>query len=247
LTASPSLTIVMPVYNEAAGIGRVVSTFYEEIVQKTGAEFTIGEDGSTDGTKEILQRISSNLPIVLYLGSERKGYARAAKDILRKANSPFVFFSDSDGQYAPADFWSLWDERQAADLIIGRKVSRADGMHRIILSKAFHAISRALFGVKLHDMDCGFRLVRRSLLLSILDAVDVLEYSFWAEFTIRANAVGARILEAPIRQLPRTEGESRIYTWKKLPLIVTRQLIGLLQLKLELIARNNTAKEAWSI
>ena len=234
LNSPEGLTVVMPVYNEAEGIEKIISEFYDEIVRKTGAEFTIAEDGSTDGTKEILQKISTKIPILLYLGSERKGYARAAKDALRRANSPYVFFSDSDGQYVPSDFWSLWDHRFDADLVIGRKIRRAEGIHRLILSKGFHAITRVLFDVKLHDIDCGFRLVKRTLLLAILDNVEELEYSFWGEFTIRALASKARIVEVPISQRPRVGGDTRIYLPKKLPKIVAKQLLGLFRLKREL-------------
>ena len=234
MSSPEALTLIMPVYNEATGIEKTISEFYDEIVRKTGAEFAIAEDGSTDGTKEILQEISTKLPISLYLGSERKGYARAAKDALKRANSPYVFFSDSDGQYIPSDFWSLWDHRFEADLVIGRKIRRAEGIHRIILSKGFHAITRMLFGVKLHDIDCGFRLVRRTLLLAVLDKVEELEYSFWGEFTIRALASKARIVEVPIRQSRRVEGDTRIYLPKKLPKIVVKQLLGLFRLKREL-------------
>jgi glycosyltransferase involved in cell wall biosynthesis len=239
LSGAQSLTIVMPVYNEAGVIERVVSDFYEEIVRKTGAEFTIAEDGSTDGTKEILRKISAKFPIELHLGRERKGYARAAKDALRTANSQFVFFSDSDGQYAPSDFWPLWDQRLAADLVIGRKIYRAEGIHRIILSRGFHAVARVLFGVKLHDIDCGFRLIRRTLLLSILNDVERLEYSFWGEFTIRAVATRAKIVEVPIGQRPRAEGETRIYSLKELPMIIAKQLVGLLRLRLDLNRSNS--------
>ena len=234
MSSPEALTLIMPVYNEATCIEKIISEFYDEIVRKTGAEFTIAEDGSTDGTKEILQKISTKLPIALYLGSERKGYARAAKDALKRANSPYVFFSDSDGQYIPSDFWSLWDHRFEADLVIGRKIRRAEGIHRIILSKGFHTLTRMLFGVKLHDIDCGFRLVRRTLLLAILDKVEELEYSFWGEFTIRALASKARIVEVPIRQSRRVQGDTRIYLPKKLPEIVAKQLLGLFRLKREL-------------
>lgn len=234
MSSLEALTLIMPVYNEATGIEKIISEFYDEVVRNTGAEFTIAEDGSTDGTKEILQKISTKLPIELYLGSERKGYARAAKDALKRANSPYVFFSDSDGQYIPSDFWSLWDHRFEADMVIGRKIQRAEGIHRIILSKGFHMLTRMLFGVKLHDIDCGFRLVKRTLLIAILDKVEELEYSFWGEFTIRALASKARIVEVPIHQSRRVEGETRIYLPKKLPKIVVKQLLGLFRLKREL-------------
>lgn len=234
MSRTQSLTIVMPVYNEAAGIEKVVSDFYEQIAHKTGAEFSVVEDGSNDGTKEILRQISCRLPIKICLGLDRKGYARAAKDALRTANSQFVFFSDSDGQYSPSDFWPLWDQRLAADLVIGRKIYRPEPIHRIVLSRGFHAVARILFGVNLEDIDCGFRLIRRTLLVAILDDVERLEYSFWGEFTIRAVATHARIVEVPIRQHPRADGKTRIYSPKKLPMIIAKQLVGLLRLRVEL-------------
>lgn len=230
------LSIVMPVHNEAAGIERVVSAFYEEIVQKTGAEFIIAEDGSTDGTKEVLQSISAKFPIRLTLGRTRKGYAMAAKDALRQASSTYVLFSDSDGQYLPSDFWSIWNKKDDADVVIGRKVNRAEGVHRLILSKGFHFLARALFGVRLRDIDSGFRLVKRTVLLSVLNSVEKLEYSFWGEFTIRAYSSNAKIVEVPIRHYARAEGGTRIYGFRKLPIIVSKEFLGLVRLRRELSA-----------
>ena len=231
-----NLSVVMPVHNEAAGIERVVSAFYDEIIRKTGAEFIIAEDGSTDGTKEVLQNISTKLPIRLYLGRRRKGYALAAKDALRQASSAYVLFSDSDGQYIPSDFWSIWSKKDDADVVIGTKVNRAEGVHRLILSRGFHFFVRVLFGVRLRDIDSGFRLVKRTMLLSVLDNVEKLEYSFWGEFTIRAHSSNAKIVEVPVRHYARAEGGTRIYGIRKLPFIVSKQFLGLVRLRLELSA-----------
>ncbi len=227
----------MPVYNEVDGIEGVVSSFYDEIVRKTNAEFIVAEDGSRDGTKEKLLDLSRKIPMKLYSHNQRKGYATAAKEALKKASTEYVLFSDSDGQYRPSDFWRIWAQKDNADMIIGVKTSRAEGPHRLVLSRGFHFFARALFGAKLRDIDSGFRLVRRSVLVSILDTVDKLEYSFWGEFTLRAHERRAKIVEVPIHHNRREHGKTRIYGVSKLPVIVLKQIWGLLQLKLEFLRR----------
>lgn len=231
------LSIVMPVYNEVDGIEQVVSSFYDEIVRKTNAEFIVAEDGSKDGTREKLFDLSRKIPLTLFSDKKRKGYATAAKDALKRASSEYVLFSDSDGQYQPSDFWRIWAQKDNADMIIGIKTSRAEGAHRLFLSRGFHFFARVLFGAKLRDIDSGFRLVRRSILLSILDRVDKLEYSFWGEFTLRAHENRLKIVEVPIHHSRREHGKTRIYGIGKLPLIVLKEIWGLLQLKLEFLRR----------
>ncbi len=170
------------------------------------------------------------MPISLFSTAVRKGYTKGVGDALKKCNAPWVFFSDSDGQYLPSNFWQLWENREDYDMIIGRKLHRSEGIHRTILSKGFHGIANNLFGLKLHDADCGFRLIRKSLIDSILDDVNSLEYSFWAELTIRASLRGFKILEVPITHISRENGSTRIYQPSKIPLIVVKQLKGLLEL-----------------
>lgn len=226
----PLVSVVLPAYNEAETIRGVVLDYFKEIRRKIPSKLVVAEDGSVDGTKEILASLADELPISVLSNRNRKGYAKGVADALKCCDGDWIFFSDSDGQYFPSDFWGLWENRGSFDMIIGRKVNRSEGVHRTILSKGFHSIFNSLFGLRLHDADCGFRLIRRDVIQSVVDEVSFLKYSFWAEFTIRACLKGFRVCEVPINHASRANGGTRIYTPSKIPLIVIKQLMDLARL-----------------
>lgn len=233
--ASPALlpgdlTVFLPVHNEADVIEKVLDAFYAQVVSPTSARLLVCEDGSTDETGTVLQRLTSKYPMRLERGSERKGYAEAVRDGLQSVDTPLVFFADSDGQYYPEDFWKLAAHAKDYDMVIGRKVNRDEPLYRILLSRGFHLLAKALTGVPLKDMDCGFRILRRETIARILPEVHSLPYSFWAEFSIFAYRRGLRILEVPVSHRSRPTGSTTIYRWEHLPAIVSRQFVGLVAL-----------------
>jgi glycosyltransferase involved in cell wall biosynthesis len=224
LNVTPVVSIVMPAYNEADTIKDVVIEYYEEIVNKLPSKLIVAEDGSIDRTPEILSSLADEIPISLFSDRNRKGYAKGVGDALKKCKAQWIFFSDSDGQYSPNDFWRLWENRNGYDMIIGRKLHRSEGIHRTVLSKGFHGIFNQLFSLSLHDADCGFRLIRKDVIQSVVDEARFLKYSFWAEFTIRACLKGFRVREVPINHTSRTNGGTRIYAPSRIPIIVLKQL-----------------------
>lgn len=226
----PAISVVLPAYNEAEIISDVVRAYYDEICRKLPTVLVVAEDGSTDGTKEVLTSLKREFPLVLLSDHNRKGYARGVGDALRSCGGDWVFFSDSDGQYFPSDFWRLWENRDDFDMIIGRKMRRSEGLHRTVLAGGFHKLVNGLFGLDLHDADCGFRLIRREVIRAVLDEVRFLKYSFWAEFTIRACLKGFRVCEVPISHGSRAHGDTHIYKPSKIPVIVLKQLSGLARL-----------------
>jgi glycosyltransferase involved in cell wall biosynthesis len=230
LSPKTVLSVVLPAYNEAKTIESIVNDYFDEIICKIPSKLIIAEDGSVDGTREILLSMKDDLPICLLSDHNRKGYAKGVRDALIACDDEWVFFSDSDGQYLSSDFWKLWSIRENYDMVIGRKVNRKEGTHRIILAKGFHGIANSLFSLDMHDCDCGFRLIRKELIESIIKDVRFLKYSFWAEFTIRAYLKGFRIFETPINHASRTVGGSQIYKPSKIPIIVIKQLKGLVDL-----------------
>jgi dolichol-phosphate mannosyltransferase len=225
-----SLTVLLPVYNEANSIEPVLRELRDQVAQPYHARFLVCEDGSTDGTPAVLTRLAPELGFALESHPGRRGYADAVRNGLGLANSPVVFFTDSDGQYDPADFARLWKEIGTQDMVIGRKVERGESFYRIVLSRGFHILIKAFTGVPLEDMDCGFRLIRKDVITAVLPEVRSLHYSFWAEFSILAYRRGFRILEVPVSHRARLQGGSSIYTWNRLPRILILQVLGLLRL-----------------
>ena len=229
-----SLTVFLPVYNEASSIGQVVREFHETVLMPYHAKLLVCEDGSTDGSREVLAKLSETLPMDLVVGPHRKGYDGGVRDGLRRITTDYVFFSDSDGQYDPREFGRIWDARGQYDMVIGRKDHRSEKVYRTLLSRGFHVLVKAFTNVPLRDMDCGFRLIRRATVEAVLPEVRSLKYSFWAEFSIVAYRKGLRIREVPVSHRPSVRGGTSIYSWDRIPRIVTLQVIGLLRLALRL-------------
>lgn len=229
-----NLTTLVPVYNEAGSIANVLREFHQAIVKTWGGRLVVCEDGSTDGTPEVLAGLKAELNLEVVSGPFRKGYARAVRDGLNLVQSPYIFFTDSDGQYNPADFGRLQAAIEGADMVIGCKTQRQEKLYRTVLSRGFHVLTKALTGVPLRDMDCGFRVLRKEIVNSVLPDVKSLPYSFWAEFSILAYRKGFRIAEVPVDHRLRAQGGSSIYTWNRLPWILVLQVRGLLGLAIRL-------------
>lgn len=233
-TESKRLDIVIPVHNEADTIELTLRELHAKVAQKIPSRIIVAEDGSTDGTKRILRRLSLDLPLELILSDKRKGYMKGVKDGLKQTSCKTVFFMDSDGQYIPSDFWKLYAVMDKFDMIVGRKMQRKDSFHRIVMSCVFNQMIRFLFRVSIHDADTGFRLIHKDVIKDVLEDSVILPYSFWAEFTIRASIKGYRIGEVPIVHRNRLTGVTRLYSIRKLPRIILMQLVGLFKLFAEL-------------
>jgi len=224
------LTLLLPVYNEAESISAVIGEFERTVVTPSGGRLLVCEDGSTDGSRAVLERLARQLPMELVTSPDRKGYAGAAHDGLAQASTPWVFFADSDGQYDPHDFWKIWAARNEYDMVIGCKTRREERYYRVVLSKGFHLLAKAFTTVPFRDIDCGFRLIRRDVIERVLPDVKSLRYSFWAEFSIIAYRKGIRIGEVPVSHRASLRGGTSIYSWNKIPKILILQVIGLLRL-----------------
>lgn len=230
--------IVIPVYNEAAVIERVIRDFYEKVVRKIpGTTLTVAEDGSTDGTKEILAGLNKEIPFTLISAAARKGYTAAFKNALGAIAADWVFFSDSDGQHEPADLFKLLTEIDTNDIVSGYKQTRHDPLYRLVISKAYNLLIRALFRLKLKDIDSGFKLIKKSVIVAVLPEVGKFRHCVMSEFILRAHIKGYRVKEVAVIHYPRASGESAIFSPAKLPHIVWGLLKNLLELRFSGIAK----------
>lgn len=221
----PPISLVLLVHQEADIIESVIKDFYEKVTSRIpGSEFIICEDGSTDGTKEILERVKDHYRLSLYMGNERRGYTNALREALGHARNPVIFFSDSDGQHDPNDFWKMYPVLDGVDMVIGRKLHRKDGLMRLILTRVFNRLIALYFGVRLHDINCGFRLMQKEVVDFLLGEHWRLKYCISAELTVRAHYRGFRIREVPVRHFARQFGMSTGLPTKKLPRIITHIL-----------------------
>jgi glycosyltransferase involved in cell wall biosynthesis len=207
--ASP-ISILMPVFNEIDVIRDVVAEWQEEVLRflPPGSEMLF-DDCSTDGTRETLEEMGSRQPFIRVMSSPRDGFFNAAMRLYRGARNPVVFFTDSDGQYVPSEFWRLTPHLDEHDIVHGAKIDRQDPWYRITASHVFNRIATRMFGVRSDDINSAFRLVKRAVLDALLDRLGHLTMLPNAEMLIRAEMAGFRVKSILVRHRARQYGASR--------------------------------------
>ena len=225
----------MPVFNEGDTIQSTLLEASEKIENVyDNVIFSVSEDGSTDDTKSALTAMGSKMHnLEIHLGPRRKGYPRAAKDAILGINgrSDFILFMDSDGQYDPSDFGTLWRElrKTDADMVVGRRMNRAETPLRVFLSTGLRIMERLLFHTKQQDVTSAFRLMKIGAAKRITRRVKYSKYNFWLEFTAIASLEGYKIVEVPVIYRPRV-GSSRVYSGSKIIKAALQEMTAVLRI-----------------
>jgi dolichol-phosphate mannosyltransferase len=227
------IAMIMPVYNEADTIENTVRELYDKIAGKMdNVDIWVFEDGSTDGTKEVLEKLHSEYPCLHTKMTERKkGYPRAMKEAFLSINPyeyEYVVAIDSDGQYEPDDFFRLWQimQRDSPDIVMGRRMARREPPYRRLLSRGLQLLERIMFPVKCKDVTSVMRLMKVDLAHEIVKGIKYSPYNFWLEFTARMSLNGYKIMEIPISYRERVGG-SKVYSVKKMPQVILSEFRAL--------------------
>jgi dolichol-phosphate mannosyltransferase len=173
---NPELVLVMPVYNEQASVRKVVLEWFHEIENWTeNFVFLTINDGSTDGTAQILSRLRDQLGERFEIQNQANmGHGQSCLAGYREAclrNVPYVFQIDSDGQCDPQYFFRFWREREKCDVIYGLRSKRDDGWRRVIASQILRATLLLSAGVNCVDANVPYRLMRTTHLGAMLDRI----------------------------------------------------------------------------
>jgi glycosyltransferase involved in cell wall biosynthesis len=213
-----SISAFFPAYNDEATIGDLVEKTYG-LLASSGRDFEVlvVDDGSRDGTAQVLERLSQQygerFRIVRH--PVNRGYGAALRSGIAAARKDLVFYTDGDGQYDPGELATLLDHlRPGVGLVNGYKVRRSDPFHRILIGKAYNAMARCIFGISLRDIDCDFRLIRRSWLENAQ-----LQYDsgvICVEMIYKLERMGCRVVEVPVSHYPRTAGRSQFFRWRSI-------------------------------
>lgn len=220
----------MPVYNESAVIADVVGELTREVVARMpGAEIVMVDDGSTDGTPAVLDRLAREYEHVTVLHAERnQGHGPSLRMALEASSGEWLFQMDSDGQQLASEFWGLWALRERADLAVGVRVGRNEGAHRTAVSAAARWANRLVGGGRLRDVNVPFKLIRRELWEDLAGAIPSKPVAPSLLIAIGASVRGWRVAEVEITHLPRRVGSSTVNVPYLLQLTfgALRELVG---------------------
>lgn len=219
--------VLLPVHNEGTSIEGTIRGIYAEISQVATASFIVCEDGSRDNSKDVLRQLAEELPMRLNLSETRKGYSKAVREGMSMVEADYLLCLDSDGQCDPKDFARFWQNRGSADVVIGRRVPRADTFVRRSFSRLFYIIYQAVFWTPVHDPSCPYVLFRKSVAHRMAGDLGDMKEGFWWEFVACAHRRGFKILELPVKHRERSAGATQVYKWHKMPGIFLRHVAAL--------------------
>jgi glycosyltransferase involved in cell wall biosynthesis len=230
----PSFSIFFPAYNDAGTIASLVLVAHMTARQITDDyEVIVVNDASPDHTGELLEEMVRMYPWLKvvhhpanrgYGGALRSGFAAASKDL--------VFYTDGDAQYDPREMLKLYEAlAPGVDFVNGIKIARSDPYHRKLIGRLYHTFVKTMFGLRLRDVDCDFRLMRRA----VFEKVTLTRSSgvICVELMKKVQDHGFRIAEVPVHHYHRAYGRSQFFNVPR----VARTLADLVKLWLELVVR----------
>lgn len=205
------ISVFLPTYNEEQNL-KVVVLKTQSVLEKIAEvwELIIINDGSIDGTKLTAQAlVRSDRRIRLINHENNLGYGAALKSGFYNARFPWIAFIDSDGQFDFSEINNFIEKQKetGADLVIGYYKKRQVSKFKVITSKVWELAVFILFGLRVHDIDCGFKLISKK----VIDKIPKLESERGAfissELLIKAKKKGFKIVEIPVTHYPRIKGQ----------------------------------------
>ena len=236
----PEIEILLPVYNEGACIEQVIREIYDDFSKKLRCQFIICEDGSKDNTKEVIIKLSKEIPMKLVMSPERKGYSQAVKDGMKVLSAPFLLCLDADGQCDPKDFWNFWKLRNNFDVISGWRVNRHDSFWRLLFSRIFYFVYQLFFHIPSHDPSCPFMLAQKPVIEELVTKMDVMQEGFWWEFSARVILSGYKTKEIKVNHRERLFGETQVYRLNKVTHIGYYHFLALFKISKQMKKNNES-------
>lgn len=212
-----SLSAVFPAYNDAGTIPSMILASQIALGQITDDyEIIVTNDGSSDHTGLLLDTMTKRYPELRVIHhSSNRGYGAALRTGFGAATKEWIFYTDGDAQYNPLELVNLVDGlREDVDIVNGYKISRNDPVHRKIIGRIYHHFVRISFGFKLRDVDCDFRLIRRSIFDEI--CLESSTGTICLEMVKKFQDAGYRFAEVPVSHYHRQYGKSQFFNWRRL-------------------------------
>jgi glycosyltransferase involved in cell wall biosynthesis len=225
--AVQSVSAFFPCYNDEATIGRMVELAGKTLDQcGIDGEIIVINDGSTDGSAEVLASLSDVDPRLRVVTHEsNRGYGGALLSGFGAATREWVFYTDGDAQFDPTELANLVEAASDdVDVVQGYKLRRADNLARRVIGRVYHRFVSFAFRLEIRDTDCDFRLIRRSMLdrITLVHSTGVI----CVELVRKLQDSGARFVEVPVHHYAREHGQSQFFRFTRVASTLT-DLVGL--------------------
>lgn len=205
--AVKSLSIFFPAYNEKDAIPETVAKS-QKVLDKLGIpyELLIIDDGSTDGTAEVVDNLAAKDKRIRVIHQKNGGYGMALRAGFYNSKNEWVIYTDSDGQFDFSEVNKFLELAGEADVIWGYRIKRNDPFYRLLFALGWKLSIFSLFGFFLRDIDCGFKAVKKK----VFDTIPKLESTrggmINAELAFKAKKHGFKIAQVGVNHYARSSG-----------------------------------------
>lgn len=235
-----SISVFFPAYNDGGTIGSMVLMAVRTLNEITDDfEVIVVNDGSKDYTADVLCALSNQIPQVKIIPHNgNQGYGAALITGFTNCTKDLIFYTDGDAQYDVREMKVLLGQlNDDVDWVNGYKISRSDPLHRKIIGRLYHWLVRFTFGIRLRDVDCDFRLIRRY----VFDKVHLKSHSgvICVEMIKKFQMAGFKAAEVPVHHFFRAYGKSQFFNFSR----VSRVAVNLIQLWWQLVVKKNRGDE----
>ena len=241
----PGLSVFFPAYNDSPSLPWLLERTFETLRRvAVDYEVIVVNDGSADDTGRVLEELGRQYAPYLRVVThpENQGYGAALRSGFKAATRDYIFYTDGDSQYDPAELEKLL-RAVAPDtgLVNGYKIERSDPWHRIAIGWLYNRFARWLFRIRLRDIDCDFRLIRRNLLN--VDSLRSTGGTICVELVRTLEMSGAGIVELPVHHYARQYGRSQFFRVRSLAVTFLQLCTVFYRLVLETSLTGNAASE----
>jgi dolichol-phosphate mannosyltransferase len=206
----PTISLVIPAFNEAAVIARAVAEAETALVAHFEQfELLVVDDGSSDATAAEVRRVLPSSPHTRLLQhAVNRGYGAALRTGFEAARFELVAFTDADCQFDLADLARLVRLTDEVPVVVGYRADRKDPWKRRFLSWGYNVLARTLLGTRVRDVDCALKVFRREVLAGLLP--EARGFFVNTEMMTRARQLNLEVAELAVTHRPRAGGASKV-------------------------------------